>query len=233
MLTNLWLFLGFLDPDFEDRLLKLKVIAKELTAKQNYELFLEILQDAATYIKNNKISPHFFNFLQDSYNLKVRAYGKGCLEITVQCPTLDSLQRLWRDTLSGHLDKVAQEYLVTSTIKTKLGVDTVKFKVTIKEEDYSACNESFLQLSGKFVHIFALALYQFWTFERITHKVHISFNIVTLKCILELRYLESQPIYRQFKETRVDLAQKFCVNKNGCLLMNSELCKIRPEIYMP
>lgn len=231
MLTNLWLFLGFLDPDFEDRLLKLKVIAKELTAKQNYELFLEILQDAATYIKNNKISPHFFNFLQDSYNLKVRAYGKGCLEITVQCPTLDSLQRLWRDTLSGHLDKVAQEYLVTSTIKTKLGVDTVKFKVTIK--DYSACNESFLQLSGKFVHIFALALYQFWTFERITHKVHISFNIVTLKCILELRYLESQPIYRQFKETRVDLAQKFCVNKNGCLLMNSELCKIRPEIYMP
>ena len=184
MLTSLWLYLNFLDPDYEDHLLKLKIMAKELNDEQEKELTDELIRYATTYFKNNKMSSCFFSFLQDWYNLEMKTYGVGCLEITVQCPTLDSLQLLWRDFLSGHLDKLAEEYLVSSTIKTKLDVDIVKFKVTIKEEDYLACKASFLQHSGKFFHIFVLALYDFWTFWRMTRKGRISFKIVTLKCIL-------------------------------------------------
>ena len=164
MLTSLWLYLGFLDPDYEDHLLKLKIMAKELNDEQEKKLSDELIRYATTYLKNNKMSSCFFSILQDCYNLVMKTYGLGCLEITVQCPTLDSLQLLWRDFLSGHLDKLAEEYLVSSTIKTKLDVDIVKFKVTIKKEDYSACKTSFLQHSGKFFHIFVLALYDFWTF---------------------------------------------------------------------
>lgn len=121
----------------------------------------ELIRYATIFFKNNKVSSGFFSVLQECYNLSMKTYGVGCLEITVQCTTLGSLKLLWRDFLSGHLDKLAEEYLVSSTIKTKLDVDIVKFKVTIKEEDYLACKTSFLQHSGKFFHIFVLASYDF------------------------------------------------------------------------
>ena len=82
------------------------------------------------YLTNKGMSNSLVNYFERCYNLVVETFTNGCIKITVQCPTLDILERLWSDTLSGHLDKVAEEYLMTSTIKTKLGVDTVKFKVT-------------------------------------------------------------------------------------------------------
>ena len=121
----------------------------------------EMNRMVSIYLTNKGMSNSLVNYFERCYNLVVETFTNGCIKITVQCPTLDILERLWSDTLSGHLDKVAEEYLMTSTIKTKLGVDTVKFKVTIKEEDYSTCKKSFLQLSGKFFHTFLLALYHF------------------------------------------------------------------------
>lgn len=125
------------------------------------ELSDEMDRMCSKYLKNKGMSNHFFDYLKRCHNVMVETLTGGCIKITVQCPTLDSLENLWSATLSGHLDKAAETYLLTSTIKTKLGVDTVKFKVTIKEEDYSACKMSFLQLSGKFFHTFLLALYHF------------------------------------------------------------------------
>ena len=200
MLINFWPYLLSLALGYKDHLLKVKVIPDGLPAEKKQEIMKEILFKLDEYARNKELSHNLFSYLEDCYNVLVETYTIGCVEITVQCPTLYSLQRLWIDTLSSNLDKVVEKYLVTNTIKTKLGVDTVKFKVTIKEEDYLACKMSLLQHSGKFFHIFVLALYHLWTFERITPNGCISFDNVTLKCILEKRYLKSQSIYCQVKE---------------------------------
>lgn len=128
--------------------------------KKEEELWDELSGILSNYLKHKGTPGNFLSFFESCYNLLVEKFSRGCVKITVQCLTLDGLEHLWSDTLSGHLDKVAEKYLA-STIKTKLGIDTVKFKVTIKEEDYLACKMSFLQLSGKFFHTFLLALYHF------------------------------------------------------------------------
>ena len=43
----------------------------------------------------------FFQGLQKSYNLLVRNFGIGCLEITVESVNLEGLERLWNDYQSG------------------------------------------------------------------------------------------------------------------------------------
>ena len=200
MLINFWRYLLFLGRGHIHHLLKIKIIPDGLPAEKKQKITDLILVHLNIYVGNEGLSHNLFSYLHKCYNLVLNTFGLGCVEITVQCLTLDGLQRLWSDTLSGNLDKVVEKYLVTNTIKKKLGVDTVKFKVNIKEEDYSACKMSLLQHSGKFFHIFVLALYHLWTFERITQNGCISFDNVTLKCILEKRYLKSKSIYCQVKE---------------------------------
>ena len=48
-------------------------------------------------------------------------------------------------------------------------------------------------------------------------------------------HLETRPFYCQFKETRVVLAQEFCFNENGCILMQANVnvhAKFVPVINM-
>ena len=72
----------------------------------------------------------------------------GSLEIIVECPTLRSLEHLWNDYLSGHLNKVAERYLVTDEMKTKLGLETINLKATIDEENYLACRKFLTKIPG-------------------------------------------------------------------------------------
>ena len=136
-------------------------MAENISPEIEEKLTKLILKMLSKYLEKKGVLRNMFYYLECRYNLLIMEYMVGCVKITVQCPTLDSLENLWSDTLSGHLDKLAEEYLMTSTIKTELGTDAVKFKVTIKEEDYLACKMSFSQLSGKLFHIFVLALYHF------------------------------------------------------------------------
>ena len=58
------------------------------------------------------------------------------LVLTVRCSSLEVLERLWQDYSSGHLGKVAQEFLVTERVLEDLGLVELKLKITIPEKDY-------------------------------------------------------------------------------------------------
>ena len=60
----------------------------------------------------------------------------GSLVLTVRCSSLEILERLWQDYSSGHLGKVAQEFLVTERVLEDLGLVELKLKITIPENDY-------------------------------------------------------------------------------------------------
>ncbi|XP_020629198.1 uncharacterized protein LOC110066318 [Orbicella faveolata] len=62
----------------------------------------------------------------------------GSLLITVKCNSLEILERLWEDYLSGHFGEVAQRCLVTEEILTELSLAELKLKTTISEEEYKA-----------------------------------------------------------------------------------------------
>ena len=77
--------------------------------------------------------------IQETYNLALKSVGVGSLEISFQCPSLDSLERLWNDYQSGVLNDVAERYLVTDDIKKKLNLKNVRLKTTIEDENYRIC----------------------------------------------------------------------------------------------
>ena len=145
------LSLLFLNLGSNDVLVKLTVSARELT-KEQQEKIDEILQlHVQLYTKNHKLSsPNgvraFVQHITRAYNLAVESVEMGSLIITVKCPTLESLERLWSDYQSGCLDDIAEMFLLTTDIKSKLDLDIVRFKITIEEENYLACKKA---LSGK------------------------------------------------------------------------------------
>ena len=58
-----------------------------------------------------------------------------------------SLERLWRDSLSGHLDKVAELHLnVTGEMTKKLNLDTICLKTTLAEENYLNCKGALIEI---------------------------------------------------------------------------------------
>ena len=73
----------------------------------------------------------------------------GSLIITVQCPTLESLESLWNGYCSGYLNEVVESFLVTDELKRKLGLDKVRLKTTIEQENYLICRKAFMENSGE------------------------------------------------------------------------------------
>ena len=63
----------------------------------------------------------------------------GSLLITVKCDSLQILERLWKDYLSGHLGEVIQRRFVTEEILTEFSLAELKLKTAISEEEYKAC----------------------------------------------------------------------------------------------
>ena len=74
----------------------------------------------------------------------------GSLIILFKCQSLKSLELLWSDYLSGHLDKMAEWYLVTDEVKEKLNLETIRVKTTIEEENYLNCRKVLLECSGEY-----------------------------------------------------------------------------------
>ena len=74
----------------------------------------------------------------------------GSLIITVECSSLQILEELWEDYCTGHLNEVAQKFLVTEDLLKAGGFVAVKLKTTIAEEEYRDCREYFLKRSGKY-----------------------------------------------------------------------------------
>ena len=68
----------------------------------------------------------------------IMGVGPGSLVITVKCDSLEALDGLWEDYLSGHLGEVVQRCFVTEEILTEVNLVELKLKTTILEEAYKA-----------------------------------------------------------------------------------------------
>ena len=72
----------------------------------------------------------------------------GSLIITVECTSVQILDDLWEDYLTGHLNEMAQKFLVTEEILKELGLIAVTLTTTILREEYKACREYLLKHPG-------------------------------------------------------------------------------------
>ena len=109
---------------------------------------------ASKYLqKLDPSTPEEFNgFIQ--YMEKVREViivdvKTGSLIITVECSSLQILDELWIDYITGHLNKMAQKYLVTEDVLKAFRLTELKLKTTIVEAEYTACREAFITSLGK------------------------------------------------------------------------------------
>ena len=91
----------------------------------------------------------FVDFLERVRRVAILDYHKGSLIITLHCSSLQILEELWEDYCTGHLNQMAQQFLVTEDILEFFGLAEVKLTATLFEEEYRACREYFLRLSGK------------------------------------------------------------------------------------
>ncbi|XP_015765571.1 PREDICTED: uncharacterized protein LOC107344438 [Acropora digitifera] len=83
-----------------------------------------------------------------NYGLLFEDFEMSSLIIIFKCQSLKSLELLWSDYLSGHLDKMAEWYLVTDEVKEKLNLETIRVKATIEEENYLNCRKVLVECSG-------------------------------------------------------------------------------------
>ncbi|KAJ7381856.1 death effector domain-containing [Desmophyllum pertusum] len=89
----------------------------------------------------------FAKYLRYKLNLGVRRCDVGSLLTTVECSSLQSLEGLWEDYCSGHLNEIAQEVLVTTNVLEKLGLTDVKLKTFLSEEEYEKGKQIFMDNS--------------------------------------------------------------------------------------
>ena len=147
---------------FSELFVRLFIWGKNLEKKKKEAMEEILIQVVEKYVKCNEFSKDnieedlksFTDHLVHVYGVLLVTVGKGSVIITLDCPTLDSLERLWNDYLAGHLDNLAERFLVTNELKKKLDLETVSLKTTILEEDYLNCKEALMELrstySGEF-----------------------------------------------------------------------------------
>ena len=146
-------------------MIKLLISVSNLTEEQKEKVYGLLALQVQTFVKSRDYSSNkpkgvraLTKFIVDVYKVSLEAVNMGSLEIIVDCPTLRSLERLWNDYLSGHLNKVAECYLVTDEMKTKLGLETINLKTTIDEENYLACRKFLTKIQGacscKYLNVF-------------------------------------------------------------------------------
>ena len=89
--------------------------------------------------------------LENTYKLTLISVGVGSLVIKVQCPDLQSLERLWNDYCSGLLNKAAERFLVTDDVKKENNLVTLRLETIIEEESYFTCKKALMKKSGELV----------------------------------------------------------------------------------
>ena len=102
-----------------------------------------------------------FRYVRNKLNATVEDIELGSLSITVRCSSLKILEGLWEDYISGHLNQVVQEALVTHEVLEILGLDDLKLKVFISEEEYEKGKKVFADNSGErgdFLYFFTTRL---------------------------------------------------------------------------
>ena len=140
---------------FSDSLIKLQIEAERLNEEEKKDVYDMLTPQITTFIKRRYYSKvklqelgSLIEFLERVYNLSQVALDKGSLIISLDCKTLKDLDQLWNDYLSGHLNKVAERYLVTEEIKRKLNLRKINLKTTMEEDNYLKCRKALMESSG-------------------------------------------------------------------------------------
>ncbi|KAL9959087.1 hypothetical protein ACROYT_G036170 [Oculina patagonica] len=92
----------------------------------------------------------FLRYLREVRNVLVLDAKQGSLIITLECSSLEILDKLWKDYCLGHLDEMAEKFLVTEEVRSKFRLTTVKLTTTIQVEEYTACRQYLIQSEGEF-----------------------------------------------------------------------------------
>ena len=90
----------------------------------------------------------FLQYMKEARQVLIVDVKTGSLIITVRCSSLHILDDLWKDYCTGHLQEVAQRYLVTEDILKELGLESVQLTLTINEEEYRAYRKHLLRNEG-------------------------------------------------------------------------------------
>ena len=140
---------------FSESVIKLLIDAiPQSIEKEKKEAIEQVLtQIVQTYDEYNDYSrddvkglKSFTDNLIGTYRVLFVTVCKGSIVIILKCPTLQSLEHLWSDHLSGHLAKVAERYLVTDEMKRNLNLETTCLRTTIDEENYLNCKKALMEL---------------------------------------------------------------------------------------
>ena len=133
---------------FSDRLVKLLICTVSLNEKQRKEVERTLTEAVQTYLEFNcnPTIEAFVEHLIRVYQVSLVTVGIGSIIITVECRTLDSLEHLWSDYLSGELDKLAERCFVTEDMKKKLNLDRIELKTIIDKKNYLNCQKALREL---------------------------------------------------------------------------------------
>ncbi|XP_068687496.1 ankyrin-2-like [Montipora foliosa] len=141
---------------FGDTFIKLLISVSDLNEEQEKEVYNLLETQVKSFVKSRDYSSNkqkgvraLTKFITQAYKVSLKAVNMGSLEIILHCLTLRSLEHMWNDHLSGHLNKVAERYLVTDEMKKKVGLETINLKTAIDEENYLACRNFFTEMSGE------------------------------------------------------------------------------------
>ena len=93
----------------------------------------------------------FLRYLTDVRKVLVLDAQSGSLILTALCRSLEILDALWYDYCTGHLNDMAQKYLVTKDILKEIYLPGLKLTTTLQGEEYIVARKLFLQGSGEHV----------------------------------------------------------------------------------
>ena len=93
----------------------------------------------------------FLQYLKDVRKVLVLDVQPGSLILTALCSSLEILDALWYDYCTGHLNDMAQKYLVTKDVLKEFDLTELKLTTTIQGEEYIAARKFLLQGSGEHI----------------------------------------------------------------------------------
>ncbi|XP_068716989.1 ankyrin-1-like [Montipora capricornis] len=144
-----------------DKFLKILISAPSLEKEQQEEVykalaeFIQNFEECRDHSSDNlNALVAFIKLLESGYQASLVSVGVSPLKVILDCQTLKGLEHLCNDYLSGHLNSMAEQYLVTDEMKQKLGLEAISLKTTIEEENYLICRKALLEISGEADHAF-------------------------------------------------------------------------------
>ncbi|XP_070551996.1 uncharacterized protein [Ptychodera flava] len=87
--------------------------------------------------------------LSDVHNgLEVTKVDRGCLRYVMKCRSLEALEALWSEYISGRLDKTIHSTIITPTLLSKIQAHYLTLDIYIPVQEYLLCKREIPLLTG-------------------------------------------------------------------------------------